>query len=103
MVSEPLWPLLLPFAFTVYDTVPLPLPLVPAVIWTNPVLLFAVQLHPEGAVTFTLPLPPLEPKEVEEAESEYEQLTPASVMVKFWPAMVSEPLCALLLPFALTV
>jgi len=70
IVSEPLWPLLLPFAFTVYDTVPLPLPLVPAVICTNPELLLALQPQPDGAVTFTLPLPPLEPKETEVADSE---------------------------------
>jgi hypothetical protein len=95
--------MLLPFAFTVYDTVPLPLPLAPAEICTNPALLTAVQPQPEGATTFTLPEPPLEPKEADGAEREYEQPTPASVMLKVWPAMVNEPLWPMLLPFAFTV
>ena len=90
-------------AFTVYDTVPLPLPLFPADICTNPELLLALQPQPDGAVTLTLPLPPLEPKEADGADSEYVQPTPASVMLKLWPAMVSVPLWPILLPFALTV
>ena len=58
------------FAFTVYDTVPLPLPLAPAEICTNPELLFALQPQPDGAVTFTLPVPPPAPNEALVADSE---------------------------------
>jgi len=70
MVSEPLCALLLPFAFTAYDTVPLPLPLAPAEICTNPELLFALQLQPAGAITFTPPAPPTAPKEALVADNE---------------------------------
>jgi hypothetical protein len=70
MAKVPLRPLLPLFAFTVYDTVPLPLPLAPAEICTNPELLLALQPQPAAAVTFTLPLPPAAPKEAPVAESE---------------------------------
>jgi hypothetical protein len=70
MVKVPLRAVLPRFAFTEYDTVPLPLPLVPAEICTNPELLFALQPQPAGAVTFTLPVPPTAPNEALVAESE---------------------------------
>ena len=41
---------------------PLPLPLLPEVMVIQPVLLEAVQEQPVGAVTPTLPIPPLEPE-----------------------------------------
>ena len=45
-------------AAAVYPTVPLPLPLSPLVIVTQPAPLEAVQLHPAAAVTVTEPVPP---------------------------------------------
>src|SRR5260370_35802281 len=102
MVREPLCALLLPFAFTVNDTVPLPLPLVPAEICTKPELLLALQPQPDGAVTFTLPLPPPEPKEADVADSEYVQPAPASGGVDGTPAVFSAPLCAVLPPVVFT-
>ena len=42
---------------TAYWTVPLPLPFEPAVMVTQPALLSALQLHPGGAVTETVPVP----------------------------------------------
>jgi hypothetical protein len=44
---------------TLNVTVPLPLPLAPEVIVTKLSLLVAVQLHPLGAVTLMLPVPPV--------------------------------------------
>ena len=46
-------------ADTEYVTVPLPLPLFPDVIFIQSTLSVAVQLHPPGAVTLTVPVPPL--------------------------------------------
>jgi len=46
------------FAAAVNATVPLPLPLAPDVIDSQPALLVAVQAHPLPAVTFTDPFPP---------------------------------------------
>src|SRR5437867_6346809 len=46
-------------AATEYFTVPLPLPLAPEETVIQPLRLVAVQLQPAGAVTSTLPAPPL--------------------------------------------
>ena len=70
MVSVPLWLLILPFELTEYETLALPLPFAPAVMCAQPALLTAVQAHPDGAVTFTLPDPPPEANETELEESE---------------------------------
>src|SRR5216684_2750202 len=102
MVSVPVRLLAVLFAFTEKPTVPLPLPLAPDVTCVHPWLLTAVQVQPEGAVTFTLPVPPLEPKEPDGADSEYVQATPASLTVKAWPAIVSVPLRLLAVLFAFT-
>ena len=69
MVSVPVRLLAVLFAFTEKPTVPLPLPLAPEVTCVHPTLLTADQAQPEGAVTFTPPVPPLEPKDAELAES----------------------------------
>src|SRR5258708_7538896 len=71
MVKVPLRPLVPTLGLTEYDTVPLPLPLPPPVIWAQPTLLAAPQLHPAVALTLTLPVPPAAPKDALEAESEY--------------------------------
>src|SRR5260221_12092836 len=102
-VSVPLCALLPPFAFTVNDTVPLPLPLAPAEICTNPELLLALQPQPDGAVTFTLPLPPLDLILMIGPQRKSAHLPSATLFRSVWPAMVSVPLCALLPPFAFTV
>jgi hypothetical protein len=83
-------------------TVPLPVPLAPDVIVIQPTLLLAVQAHPPGAVTLTVPLPPLELYDLVVADSEYVQATPPSVTVKVWPAMVTVPVSALELLLAAT-
>jgi len=70
MVNVPLKPLTPRFALTEYDTVPLPLPLAPPVICVQPTLLAAPQLQPDGAKTFTLPVPPAAPKDALEGEME---------------------------------
>lgn len=43
------------FAWTSYETVPLPLPLAPLVMVIHAALLVAVQLHPPPVVTVILP------------------------------------------------
>jgi hypothetical protein len=70
---------------------PLPVPLLPAVIVIQPALLVAVQLHPLPAVTVTLPEPPPEPTDVLFAEIEYEQLAPVGV-VAHAEALIAETL-----------
>ena len=49
-------------AATAKATVPLPLPLLPEVICTQPALLTALHAQLLWVVTLTLPLPPEEPK-----------------------------------------
>jgi hypothetical protein len=51
------------FAATEYPTVPSPVPLLPEVIVIKESGVVAVQAQPAPAVTFTLPVPPLEPKD----------------------------------------
>ena len=70
IVSVPLIPLALLLELAENETVPLPVPDAPDVTDTQPALLAAFQAQPEGAVTFTMPEPPLEPKEAEVADSE---------------------------------
>jgi len=70
IVSVPVSPLALLLELTENETVPLPVPDAPGVTDTQPTLLAAFQAQPEGAVTFTMPEPPLEPKEAEVADSE---------------------------------
>jgi hypothetical protein len=102
MFKVPLMALAPPFGFTEKVTVPFPLLFAPEVTCVHPTLLTAVQAQPEGAVTFTLPDPPLDPKEPDDADSEDVQGAPASLAVTVWPAMVSVPLrlLALLLGLA---
>jgi hypothetical protein len=57
-------------------------------------LLEAVQAHAEGAVTVTVPVPPVLLSEVEFADREYVQAMPFSVIVKVWPAIVRVSLSA---------
>jgi hypothetical protein len=65
------------------------------VIVIHPALLAAVQLHPEGAVTLALPLPPAAGKFCDDGLIEYEQPpTPDCVTVKVRPATVIVPVRA---------
>lgn len=58
IVSDPDRELVAVLAATEYETVPLPLPLAPAVIVIHDVPLDALQLQPVELVTLTLPAPP---------------------------------------------
>ena len=75
-------------------TVPLPVPLLPDVIFIQSALLTAVQLQVLNvAVTSTLPLPPVQSKVLPVGEMENSQV-PLCVTVKFCPAIVMLPLRA---------
>jgi len=58
MVNVPVRLVVPLLADTVYPTVPLPLPLLLESMVIQMTLLTAVQAHPLGVVTVTLPLPP---------------------------------------------
>ena len=73
MVMVPVRWLVSVLADTEYFTVPFPLPLLPEVIVIQLTLLVAVQLHPLDVITLTLPLPPLEAKDLLVELIEYEQ------------------------------
>jgi hypothetical protein len=103
MVSVPVSTLALLLELTENDTVPLPVPDAPEVTNIQLAMLLAFQPQPAGAITFTLPLPPLEPNEADVADSEYEQPTPASLLLKVCPSFVSEPVWSILLLFSFTV
>ena len=61
------------FSLSIYVTTSLPLKLVADVMPIHAALLVAVQPHPPGAVTFTLPSPPPELKDALSGLTEYEQ------------------------------
>ena len=81
---------------------PLPEPLLPALMVIQAALLFAVQLQPTPAVTPTLPLLALDATDALEEEIEYVQGAAAWLTVKVCPAMVKDPDCGLVLVFAAT-
>ena len=56
------------FAAAVNATLPLPAPLAPEVIVIHPSVVDAVQLHPAGAVTVIVPVPPPETTDCEVGE-----------------------------------
>jgi hypothetical protein len=66
IVSEPVLAELPVFAATVYEMLPLPVPVAPAPMVIHELLLAAVQLHPALAVTTTLPLAPIDPLNVDD-------------------------------------
>ena len=63
MVSEPLRGLVLVLAVTLKLVMPLPLPLLPELIVIQFEAVEACQMHLFPAVTFTLPVPSLDPKD----------------------------------------
>jgi len=71
--------------------VPLPVPLLPAVIVIQAEPLVATQLVPRGPVTLTDPVPASALCERLKGEIENDPACPACVMVKVWPAIVSVP------------
>ena len=92
------------FAVAVHVTGALPEPL--GVQVSQPgALLVAVQLQPDPAVTFTVPLPPAAPTLALGDEIAYVQGigAPDCITANDWPAMSSVPLRALVLVLASTV
>src|SRR4051794_30645245 len=91
------------FAAAVKLTVPLPVPLAPAVIVTQPALLADVHEQPAVVVTATLPEPPAAAKFCDAGERLNAQLAAASVTVKVWPATVNVADRAAVVVFAAAV
>jgi hypothetical protein len=80
------------FASALKVTVPLPVPLDPAVTVTQLAPLVAVHAQPEIVVMATLPVPPTTATACVNGEILDEQLRPDCVTVKVLPAIVSVPL-----------
>jgi len=77
---------------TLYVTVPLPVPLAPAVTLSQPALVVAVQTHPALAVTVTVPVVATEVVRFDDTgEIENEHGAPAWLTVNVCPAMVTVP------------
>ena len=70
---------------------PLPLPLAPEVTVSQLSLLAAVQAHPVGEETETLPVVTPAPADWLVGESVYVQAAPPWVTVKVWPPAVRVP------------
>jgi len=82
----------LAFADALKFTVPLPLPVAPAVTVSQPVsLLAAVHAQPACAVTAVDPVPPLTTTDWLVGEIEYAHAAPAWVTVNVCPATVRVP------------
>ncbi len=79
------------FAATVYESVPLPVPVPPAVTVIHASLLIAVQPQPVGALTVTTLDVPDDVVDTDAGETPETQLTPACVTVNVWPPIVSVP------------
>lgn len=87
---------------TLYDTVPAP-PSPPLVAVIHESLLVADQLHPAGAVTPKVPLPPVTATAWLPGLMEKLQLTPACVTLTVWPATVTAAVRAAGVPLAVAV
>jgi hypothetical protein len=72
-------------------TVPLPLPVAPAVTVIHALLLVVVQLHPIDAKTVIVPVAPADTTLAETGEIEDTHDTPACVTVNVLPPIVSAP------------
>ena len=81
----------------------MPLPFAPALMVIQAALLTAVHAHPADTVTLTDPVKPVAPALDEVAESDGVQATPACVMVKVLPPIVSVPVRDVLALFAATL
>jgi hypothetical protein len=76
---------------TVKATVPLPVPVAPAVIVIQPALLVAVHAHPVPAVILTLPVPPAADTDRLAGVIAYVQPAPPCVRVNVRPPAVTVP------------
>jgi hypothetical protein len=65
-------------------------------------LLLTFQLHPVGAVTVTLPDPPVAVKDLDKGDMVEVQAAPSWVTVKVLSAMVRIPVRGAVLPLAVT-
>lgn len=92
-----------PFAATLYDTVPLPLPGVPPVTVIHDAPLDAVQVQPAATVTETVPGPPPAATVTLVADRLGVQATPAWVTVNARPAIDSVAFRAAVLALAATL
>ena len=81
---------------------PLPVPLLPAVMLIQAALVVAIHAQPAPAVTPTLPLPALEINEAVVGVIAYVQGAPLCVTVNVWPAIVIVPVRELVLLLAAT-
>src|SRR6478735_11150265 len=95
-VTVPLWPAIVsmpvrgPPGAALNWTVPLPVPVAPAVMDSHAALLLAVHAQPAAPVTVTLPVPPCAGTLPDVGSIANVQLAPW-VTVKVWPAIVSVP------------
>lgn len=80
----------------------MPAPVLPEEITIQETLLTAIQLHSAGAVTLTMPKPPLDGTLALAAPSVMVQPTPAWLMLKVRPPIVREPNRVAPLGFAVT-
>jgi hypothetical protein len=90
IVTVAVRPVVSGLAATLYATVPLPFPL-PPVIETHEAADVAVQAHPEGIDTETVPVEGSAATETPVGESTAVHGTPSCVMVNVWPAIVTVP------------
>ena len=104
MVTVPVRDAVLGFAATSYETVPLPLPLVPPVSVIQAALLVAVHAQPAPAVTVTVPLVATDVlSNADEGRIVNEHGAPGCVIVKVFPAIVSVPVRDAVLVFCVTL
>lgn len=81
----------------------MPVPVAPAVTVIQPSLLIADHPHPADALTVTMLEPPDAAAVVDVGESADTHATPAWVIVKVWPPIVSVPVRETVLVFAATL
>jgi nucleoid-associated protein YgaU len=104
IVSVPVREAALVLAATLYVTVPLPVPLVPAVMEIHTALDVATQLQPALAVTATVPLVAADVvRSTETGEIVNVQFAPACDTVKLCPPIVIVPLRDVVPGFASTL
>jgi hypothetical protein len=87
-------------AATLYETCPLPLPLVPPVMVIQETVLDAVHAHPVAAVTPIVPLAADAPGVAPDGESTYVHGAASCVIVVVRPATVSVPVLEFVLVLA---
>jgi hypothetical protein len=84
-------------------TEPLPVPVAPALIVIHATLLVALHAQPVAAVTVTVPLPPADVGLADVGEIVGAHDEPACVTVKVLPPIVSVPVRAVVVVFAVTL